>query len=138
MGDMAFIEPWLIEALTAKLGDVDIVHAGAPGRVHPPTAFGAACFDQLSQLEGDDGAKKIIGQGGFRVLGLNAPPPILLDVDTREELDFARRQLAVRARYPQQQITPERATPCTTSSKPPAAASEQVAPTPRRANARPS
>ncbi|MFZ4684135.1 MAG: nucleotidyltransferase family protein [Hyphomonadaceae bacterium] len=138
MGDMAFIEPWLIEALTAKLGDVDIVHAGAPGRVHPPTAFGAASFEQLSQLEGDDGAKKIIGQGGFRVLGLNAPPPILLDVDTREELDFARRQLAVRARYPQQQITPERPTPCTTSSKPLAAAAEQVPPTPRRANARPS
>jgi CTP:molybdopterin cytidylyltransferase MocA len=96
MGDMPFIEGWLIEALLAKLGDADIVHAGAPDRVHPPTAFGPACFDQLRTLDGDDGAKRIIGQGGFRVAGLAAPSPILVDVDTREELDFAKRQLAVR------------------------------------------
>jgi molybdenum cofactor cytidylyltransferase len=96
MSDMPFIEGWLIEALLAKLGDADIVHAGAAERVHPPTAFGAACFDQLKALDGDDGAKRIIGQGGFRVTGLNAPAPILVDVDSREELDFAKRQLALR------------------------------------------
>lgn len=100
MGDMPFIEPWLIEALVAKLAEADIVHAGAPGRTHPPTAFGPACFDQLRKLDGDDGAKRIIGQGGFRILGLNAPAPLLLDVDTREELGFARRQLAVREKHP--------------------------------------
>jgi molybdenum cofactor cytidylyltransferase len=96
MGDMPFIEGWLVEALLAKLGDADIVHAGGAERVHPPTAFGAACFDQLKALDGDDGAKRIIGQGGFRVAGLNAPAPILVDVDTREELEFAKRQLALR------------------------------------------
>ena len=96
MGDMPFIEGWLIEALLAKLGDADIVHAGVADRVHPPTAFGAACFDQLRSLDGDDGAKRIIGQGGFRVAGLNAPAPLLVDVDTREELEFANRQMAVR------------------------------------------
>lgn len=96
MGDMPFIEGWLVEALLAKLGDADIVHAGASDRVHPPTAFGAACFDQLKALDGDDGAKRIIGQGGFRVTGLNAPAPILVDVDTREQLEFAERQLALR------------------------------------------
>ena len=96
MGDMPFIEGWLVEALLTKLGDADIVHAGGAERVHPPTAFGAACFDQLKALDGDDGAKRIIGQGGFRVAGLNAPAPILVDVDTREELEFAKRQLALR------------------------------------------
>ena len=96
MGDMPFVEGWLVEALLAKLGDADIVHAGAADRVHPPTAFGAACFDQLRSLDGDDGAKRIIGQGGFRVAGLNAPAPLLVDVDTREELEFASRQMAVR------------------------------------------
>lgn len=136
MGDMPFTEPWLIEALTTKLGDADIVHAGAPGRVHPPTAFAAECFDQLSKLDGDDGAKRIIGQGGFRVLGLNAPSPLLLDVDTREELDFARRQLDVRDKYPQPQVAPEPATPYPTPPKPLSATDEQAQPTPRRANAR--
>jgi molybdenum cofactor cytidylyltransferase len=99
MGDMPFIEPWLVVSLVSGLADADIVHAGAAPRVHPPTAFGPACFDQLRELDGDDGAKKIIGQGGFRVASLAAPAPLLLDVDTREELDFAKRQLAVREQY---------------------------------------
>lgn len=99
MGDMPFIEPWLVEAIVARLGEADIVHAGPPGRMHPPTAFGAGCFDKLRDLDGDDGAKRIIGQGGFRVVGFDAPAPLLLDVDTREELGFARRQLAVREKY---------------------------------------
>lgn len=99
MGDMPFIEAWLVEALVARLGDADIVHAGPPARMHPPTAFGAVCFDKLRYLDGDDGAKRIIGQGGFRVAGFDAPPPLLLDVDTREELGLARRQLAVREKY---------------------------------------
>lgn len=133
MGDMPFIEPWLIEALVMKLGEADIVHAGAPGRMHPPTAFGPACFDQLRTLDGDDGAKRIIGQGGFRVLGLNAPVPLLLDVDTREELGFARRQLAVRERYhassPAEAPSAAPPTPVTSSD-------EQAAVTPRRVSAR--
>ncbi len=98
MGDMPFIEGWLIESMLAKLGDADVVHAGAADRVHPPTAFGPACFDQLRDLDGDEGARPIIGQGGFRVLALNAPPPLLVDVDTPEALDYAERQLALRNR----------------------------------------
>lgn len=136
MGDMPFIEPWLVEDLTMKLGDANIVHAGAPGRMHPPTAFDATCFDQLSKLDGDDGAKRIIGQGGFRVLGLNAPSPLLLDVDTREELDFARRQLDVRDKYSKPLAAPDPATPHPMSQKALSATDEQAQPTPRRANAR--
>ena len=113
MGDMPFIEGWLVEALLAKLGDADIVHAGGAERVHPPTAFGAACFDQLKALDGDDGAKRIIGQGVFRVAGLNAPAPILVDVDTREELEFAKRQLALR-----DEITLRAARPVSPASAP--------------------
>lgn len=109
MGDMPFIEDWLAGALLQRLGNADIVHAGSADRVHPPTAFGAACFDQLRQLDGDDGAKRIIGQGGFRVASLNAPAPVLLDVDTKEELAFAARQLQIRdrARPPKAPLEPE-------------------------------
>jgi molybdenum cofactor cytidylyltransferase len=99
MGDMPFIEPWLIEALVSRLGQFDIVHAGSTERMHPPTAFGPACFDQLRQLDGDDGAKRIIGQGGFRVAAFNAPEPLLVDVDTREALDYAERQLKLRKQF---------------------------------------
>ena len=99
MADMPFIEPWMISALLADLASADIVHAGSVERVHPPTAFGPACFDQLRQLDGDDGAKRIIGQGAFRVSALSMPAPVLVDVDTREELAYAHRQLALRERY---------------------------------------
>ena len=99
MADMPFIEPWLFDSLLAGLANADIVHAGAANRVHPPTAFGPSCFDALRSLDGDDGAKRIIGQGGFRVASLTTPAPVLVDVDTREELDYAERQLALRERY---------------------------------------
>lgn len=98
MGDMPFIEGWLIEALLAKLGDADVVHAGAADRVHPPTAFGPACFEQLRMLDGDDGARPIIVHGGFRVAALNAPAPLLVDVDTPDALRYAERQMALRNR----------------------------------------
>lgn len=137
MGDMPFIEPWLIATLAAKIGDADIVHAGAPGSVHPPTAFGAACFDQLTRLDGDDGAKRIIGQGGFRVLGLNAPTPLLLDVDTREGLDFARRQLALREKFAARHALADDPQPATRKNPSPPLDSVLV-PRQRRANARPS
>jgi hypothetical protein len=35
----------------------------------------------------------------FRVVGLAAPAPTLVDVDTPEELEYARRQMEVRNRY---------------------------------------
>lgn len=99
MADMPFIEPWLFDKLLAGLANADIVHSGAAGRVHPPTAFGPACFSELRTLDGDDGAKRIIGQGAFKVAAISAPRPVLVDVDTREELAYAERQLALREQY---------------------------------------
>lgn len=98
MGDMPFIEGWLIMALLSRLGDADVVHAGAVGRVHPPTAFGPACFAQLCELDGDDGARPIIMQDRFRVAALDAPAPLLVDVDTPDALSYAERQMALRNR----------------------------------------
>lgn len=100
MGDMPFMEPWVFEGVVGRLTDgVDIVHAGSIDRPHPPTAFGPATFDALAALDGDDGAKRIIGQGGFNVVAFNAPSPLLLDVDTREDLELAQGQLAIRKRH---------------------------------------
>lgn len=100
MGDMPFMEPWVFEGVLGRLTDgVDIVHAGAADRPHPPTAFGPATFDALAALDGDDGAKRIIGQGGFNVVAFNAPTPLLLDVDTREDLELAQHQFRIRKRY---------------------------------------
>ncbi len=100
MGDMPFIESWMLTSVVERLGGgVDIVHSGSPDRVHPPTAFGPACFEQLQALDGDEGAKPIIGQGGFKVVAFNAPKPLLFDVDTREDIEQADKQLAIRERH---------------------------------------
>jgi len=100
MGDMPFMEPWVLEGVVNRLTNgVDIVHAGSIDRPHPPTAFGPATFAQLKALDGDDGAKRIIGQGGFNVVAFNAPSPLLLDVDTRDDLELAKGQLLVRKRH---------------------------------------
>lgn len=107
MGDMPFVEPWLLDALTRRLaeGDADIVHAGASQSPHPPTVFGRNCFERLAGLDGDDGAKSLMRAADLRVVAFSAPGPLLLDVDTRDDLELAAKQLAIRARHYAQQAS---------------------------------
>jgi molybdenum cofactor cytidylyltransferase len=107
MGDMPFVEPWLLDALTRRLaeGDADIVHAGASQSPHPPTVFGRNCFDRLADLNGDDGAKSLMRASDLRVVAFSAPAPLLLDVDTPDDLDLAARQLAIRTRCYAQRLS---------------------------------
>lgn len=102
MADMPFIEPWMLNDVMDRLGGqdgADIVHCGETSGVRPPTAFTSSCFNELLTLDGDDGAKRIIGQGGFNVAGVSVPAPLLADVDTREDLQLAREQLKIRSKY---------------------------------------
>lgn len=102
MADMPFIEEWMLYGLLEHLGGpngADIVHSGDTTGVRPPTAFSSACFDALSKLDGDDGAKRVIGQGGFNVLAAAAPAPLLTDIDTRDDLELARKQMEIRDRH---------------------------------------
>lgn len=101
MGDMPFVEPWLLDALTRRLaeGDADIVHAGASQSPHPPTVFGRNCFERLAGLDGDDGAKSLMRAADLRVVAFSAPGPLLLDIDTRDDLELAAKQLAIRTRH---------------------------------------
>ncbi len=101
MGDMPFVEPWLLDALTRRLAEdgADIVHAGANNSPHPPTVFGRNCFERLASLDGDDGAKSLMRASDLRVVAYSAPAPVLLDVDTRDDLELAARQLAIRTRH---------------------------------------
>lgn len=110
MGDMPFVEPWLLERLATQLseGRADIVHSGAEGQPHPPTLFGKACFERLAGLDGDDGARSLFRQGSLRIACLEAPRPMLFDVDTREDLALAEEQLAIRTRCYSQLAPPAR------------------------------
>jgi molybdenum cofactor cytidylyltransferase len=102
MADMPFIEPWMLEKVLSQLGGEssnEIVHSGEADGVRPPTAFSSTCFKALLVLSGDDGAKRVIGQGGFNVAGASMPAPLLADVDTKEDLTLARQQYAIRRRH---------------------------------------
>jgi molybdenum cofactor cytidylyltransferase len=102
MADMPFVEEAMLHALLKSLGGrggADIVHSGGADGVRSPTAFGAACFEALAKLDGDDGAKSVVRDGGFKVVGIAAPAPLLIDVDTKEDLDLAERQLSIRAEH---------------------------------------
>ncbi len=104
MADMPFIEDWVLEGAVSRLSEsgADIVHSGGHDGVSPPTAFSSACFQSLLALDGDDGARQVIRQGGYNVIGMSAPAPLLADVDTRDDLDMARSQLAIRERHVRQ------------------------------------
>lgn len=101
MADMPFIESWVLENVVSRLSEsgADIVHSGDSDGVRPPTAFSSACFQALLALDGDDGARQVIGKGGFNVMAASIPGPLLADVDTREDLEMARRQFAIRERH---------------------------------------
>ena len=102
MADMPFIEAAMLRELVSRLGGrdgADIVHSGGADGVRSPTAFGAACFAALTKLDGDDGAKSIVKSGAFRVAGIGAAAPLLVDVDTRHDLKAAEEQLAIRKRH---------------------------------------
>lgn len=99
MADMPLIEAPLLRELVSRLGGrdgTDIVHSGGPDGVRSPTVFGAACFQALTKLDGDDGAKSIVRGGRFKVVGIEAPAPLLVDVDTKQDLKLVEEQLAIR------------------------------------------
>jgi molybdenum cofactor cytidylyltransferase len=101
MGDMAFIEEWMLLDLVDGVGDggADIVHSGRSEGVRPPTAFGATCFEELAKLEGDEGARPLLQSGRFKVASIGAPAPLLIDVDTKEDIAIAREQYAIREKH---------------------------------------
>jgi molybdenum cofactor cytidylyltransferase len=101
MADMPFIEPETVRDVVATLGQngANIAHAGIHPGTRPPSAFDSECFEALRCLQGDEGARKVITMERFRVVGVSAPAPTLVDVDTPDELEFARRQMDVRNRY---------------------------------------
>jgi len=123
MGDMPFIETWLLESMIIRLSqtDADIIHAGGQGHPHPPSLFARSCFSTLAELSGDEGARPLMQAPGLRIDCLSAPEPLLLDVDTREDLSLARRQLVVRTQCYQQTLPVQAAeTALTATPAPPA------------------
>ncbi len=90
LADMPRVALSTLDALIAAF-DRDRPDAVVPvhdGRRGNPVLIARALFSALLDLTGDEGARRILGDGRHRVLPCSVEDPgVLIDVDTREALD---------------------------------------------------
>ena len=96
LGDMPWIEPRLIDALI----DAFLARKGAlaavplrEGRRGNPVLLGRGLFEAAMRLEGDEGARRLIGAlSASELVEVEAPDTgVTFDIDTPEDLAAARR-----------------------------------------------
>jgi molybdenum cofactor cytidylyltransferase len=84
LADMPRVDAAHILRLNAAAEGGETLVASTDGRkICPPAMFGRAHFDALRTVEGDRGARLLLQSARL----VAAPPSMLVDVDTRAELD---------------------------------------------------
>ena len=87
LGDMPFIETSTYRKIAEQLQETSIVVPTQDGRTGNPVAFSSNYFSELSKLDGDSGAKRLIESHPEAVQRLPVDDPgILQDIDTQAEL----------------------------------------------------
>lgn len=86
LGDQPFITKNIINSLIDKFdeGMHDVVMVKTGEKKTPPIIFSRSCFEQIYKLEGDKGARDIIGSLKTGYLE-NLDPTAIIDIDTKEE-----------------------------------------------------
>jgi molybdenum cofactor cytidylyltransferase len=98
LGDMPGVTPALIDRLIAAFAAHPGALAALPtsqGRRGNPVLLSRALFAAIAELEGDEGARRLLANAGAgQVIEVEAPgDAATLDVDTPEALEAARRAL---------------------------------------------
>jgi molybdenum cofactor cytidylyltransferase len=96
LGDMPGVTPKLIDDLIAAFEAHPGARAAAPasgGRRGNPVLLSRALFAAIAELEGDEGARKLLAEAGAgQVIEVEAAgDSAILDIDTPEALEEARR-----------------------------------------------
>ena len=95
LGDMPFIRPSTIAAVRAQLEGGATIAAPAlvaSGERGHPVGFARALKDELAALDGDEGARAVISRHRDGVVTIPVDDPgIVLDIDTPDDLEAARR-----------------------------------------------
>jgi molybdenum cofactor cytidylyltransferase len=96
LGDMPWIDARLIDAIIAAFLASETALAAAPtcgGRRGNPVLLGRGLFDAAMRLEGDEGARRLIGSLGVgELIEVVAPDAgVIVDIDTPGDLAAARR-----------------------------------------------
>ena len=96
LGDMPWIEPRLIDAMIDAFLAREGALAAAPtrgGRRGNPVLLGRGLFEAAKRLQGDEGARRLIGAlGAGELVEVEAPDAgVIVDIDTPGDLAAARR-----------------------------------------------
>lgn len=84
-GDMPLVQPGTLLAVATALEQHAVVHAEHRGRRGHPVGFSAELYSELVQLQGDEGARRIVAR--YPAYGLEvADGGVLLDIDTAADL----------------------------------------------------
>lgn len=86
-GDMPLVRPASLLAVAQGLEHLPIAYAQHRGRRGHPVAFSAELYSELSRLQGDEGARRVVARYPAQAVELD-DPGVLVDLDTRA--DFAR------------------------------------------------
>ena len=98
LADMPLVAVATLDRLIADFaaaGEPDALLPRYCGEAGNPVLLGRSMFDAISTLSGDEGARKILRDGGRKVVQCDVDDPgIAIDVDTREALAALRNRLA--------------------------------------------
>lgn len=94
-GDMPLIQAVTLRTVARELAQHPVVYAQYRGRRGHPVGFAGELYSELIQLQGDEGARRLISR--YPSHGVEVDDPgVLLDVDTPADLVVARATQASR------------------------------------------
>lgn len=94
-GDMPLIQAATLRTVARELGQHPVVYAQYRGRRGHPVGFAGELYSELIQLNGDEGARRLVSR--YPSHGVEVDDPgVLLDVDTPADLVVARATQASR------------------------------------------
>ena len=89
-GDMPLVQATTLLAVARALDHHAVAYAQHGGRRGHPVGFAAELYPELTELSGDEGARRIIARYPAFAVDLD-DPGILVDIDTEDDLDALRR-----------------------------------------------
>jgi len=92
-GDMPLVQSATLLAVARALDHHAVAYAQHGGRRGHPVGFAAELYPELTELSGDEGARRIISRYPAFAVDLD-DPGILVDIDTEDDLDALRRSFA--------------------------------------------
>jgi molybdenum cofactor cytidylyltransferase len=89
-GDMPLVQATTLLAVARALDHHAVAYAQHGGRRGHPVGFAAELYPELTELSGDEGARRIIARYPAFAVDVD-DPGILVDIDTEDDLDALRR-----------------------------------------------